>query len=347
MVPGVCHWLLANSGVEVTLLYNRSQDISFLGNLCGVQTREMKSESFSLSEQVEFIKIIAHNDFYWATSLSHPIFKSCRVLATVHDVAQLDLPTSSYNGLLHKLIFWFYFKSLHSKSKGLAFNSKFTRDRFKHHFPNNDIPEAITHLGSNKTRESVEEFNEIGKERYFVTIGNNRPHKNLPFMISSFLSNEKLNEYRLKVIGSNADLSPPPGVCKTNWSRIEFLGYIPDCELENQITHAQALFFPSLYEGFGLPAIEALSLGCPVIASNNAALPEICGDVAIYFDPRDRKSFESAIDTFFLAIQGNNLNNLSSRCRMQASKFSWNRCIEETSNLFVRILNCPKSLLSG
>lgn len=343
VVPGVCERLKDDSCKEITLICHANQDISFVGNIVGLRAVEMASSPFSLNEQLEFCKLISRDDYFWATSLSHPIIKSCRTFATIHDVAQLDLPTTSYNGPLHKAIFWAYFKSLHRKSACLVFNSKFTRDRFRYYFPENLVPEAITHLGVKESLATYVDLAGVRKENFFIAIGNSRPHKNLPFLINSFLLNKNLSDFRLKVIGCSGNFSPSVGKSMAESTRVEFLGYIPESELKNQICRAQALFFPSLYEGFGLPAIEAMSLGCPVIASNTSALPEVCGDAAIYFDPLDRHSFNSAIDAFFLAIRKTNPVELSSRFRLQASRFSWLNCINETASLFEETLNCQKS----
>ena len=68
---------------------------------------------------------------------------------------------------------------------------------------------------------------------------------------------------------------------------MKFLGFVPDDDLGALYANAAWFLFPSLYEGFGLPALEAMANGCPVIAANAAALPEVCGNAALYFDPRD------------------------------------------------------------
>ena len=68
---------------------------------------------------------------------------------------------------------------------------------------------------------------------------------------------------------------------------LKWLGFVPDEELNVLYRHAQWFIFPSLYEGFGLPPLEAMANGCPVLAADAASIPEVCGDAALYFDPRD------------------------------------------------------------
>jgi glycosyltransferase involved in cell wall biosynthesis len=68
---------------------------------------------------------------------------------------------------------------------------------------------------------------------------------------------------------------------------MKWLGFVPDEEINVLYRHAQGFIFPSLYEGFGLPPLEAMANGCPVLAADAASIPEVCGDAALYFDPRD------------------------------------------------------------
>ncbi len=76
-----------------------------------------------------------------------------------------------------------------------------------------------------------------------------------------------------------------------------FLGFVPDDDLAALYRHAAWFVFPSLYEGFGLPAVEAMANGCPVLAARAASIPEVCGDAALYFDPLDPASLADALRT--------------------------------------------------
>ena len=91
---------------------------------------------------------------------------------------------------------------------------------------------------------------------------------------------------------------------------------------------AEALVFPSLYEGFGIPLVEAMCCGCPIIASNVSSLPEIAGDAAIYFDPKDVTSIEKAL--LSVVSSRETRTALIDRGRARARRFSWERCAAET-----------------
>lgn len=105
--------------------------------------------------------------------------------------------------------------------------------------------------------------------------------------------------------------------------RISMLGYVPDEDLAHLYRNAAWFVFPSLYEGFGLPAIEAMANGCPVIAARVASIPEVCGDAALYFDPNDAQSLA---DVLTRAVQEPGLRNLFlSRAPQRLALYSWRR----------------------
>jgi glycosyltransferase involved in cell wall biosynthesis len=106
-------------------------------------------------------------------------------------------------------------------------------------------------------------------------------------------------------------------------SRVIHLGYVTDGELRALYSHAACLVYPSRYEGFGIPPLEAMACGCPVIASRTASLPEVCGDAALYVDPDDVRQLAAAIRRL-LCEEGLG-DELRRRGREQAKRWSWAR----------------------
>ncbi|HUT74614.1 MAG TPA: glycosyltransferase family 1 protein [Armatimonadota bacterium] len=107
---------------------------------------------------------------------------------------------------------------------------------------------------------------------------------------------------------------------------VEELGYVADADLLHMLVHAQALVYPSKYEGFGLPPLEAMTVGCPVITTRCAAIPEVCGDAALYVDPdRDRDLADALV-----RIEGDPQlrEALRGKGMAQAAKFSWRASAE-------------------
>jgi glycosyltransferase involved in cell wall biosynthesis len=99
------------------------------------------------------------------------------------------------------------------------------------------------------------------------------------------------------------------------------LGYVADAELKALYEHATCFVYPSFYEGFGIPPLEAMACGCPVIASTAPALREVCGDAALYFDPRDPRALAACFEQVFASAPLRSRMAAAGRCRAQ--EYSW------------------------
>lgn len=120
-------------------------------------------------------------------------------------------------------------------------------------------------------------------------------------------------------------------------SRIHILGHVPDHDLKAIYTGAQALVYPSLYEGFGLPILEAMACRCPVICSEAASMPEVAGDAAILIDPARSDELAQAIETIVHDTQTR--ADLVKKGEVQAASFSWTNTASQTLDLFKRVQN--------
>jgi glycosyltransferase involved in cell wall biosynthesis len=107
---------------------------------------------------------------------------------------------------------------------------------------------------------------------------------------------------------------------------------INDSILHELYREAHAFIFPSLYEGFGIPILEAFACGCPCILSNTSSLPEVAGEAAIYIDPTDRDSIAIAVERIIMDTELRHV--LIERGKKQLERFSWQRTIEDTLNLY-------------
>ena len=120
-------------------------------------------------------------------------------------------------------------------------------------------------------------------------------------------------------------------------NRIYILGHVPDHDLKAIYTGAQALVYPSLYEGFGLPILEAMACRCPVICSDAASMPEVAGDAAILIDPAKGDQLALAIETIVHDRQTR--EELVRKGSAQAAEFSWDHTARQTLELFKRVQN--------
>jgi glycosyltransferase involved in cell wall biosynthesis len=117
--------------------------------------------------------------------------------------------------------------------------------------------------------------------------------------------------------------------------RIIFTGYVPDEDLSALYSGAKAFIFPSLQEGFGLPILEAMQCGTPVISSNATSLPEVAGEAAILINPYDKDELSQAM--LNLLSDENLRNELTQKGLERAKQFSWSKCAQETVEIYQKI----------
>jgi glycosyltransferase involved in cell wall biosynthesis len=165
---------------------------------------------------------------------------------------------------------------------------------------------------------------------YFMFVGDMRPYKNVARALSAFAGISERN-VRFVVVGNLHTQDSVPLLSLVEQlgirDRVIFTGYASDDEVARLYRGALALVFPSLWEGFGLPPLEAMASGCPVITSNVASLPEVCGDAVQYVDPTSVDSIRSAME---LIIREPALReDLRGRGLERAKLFSWDRTARE------------------
>lgn len=187
---------------------------------------------------------------------------------------------------------------------------------------------------SNKLREFDIEY-----RKYFFFVGSIQPRKNLERLIRAyhqaihngdFVSKNSKDLPKLVLAGGKGWLADEIYALPTKLNikdKVIFLGYVKDSDLPYLYNGAIALLFPSLFEGFGLPVLEAFACCCPVLTSDSSSLPEVAGDGAILVDPRSIDSISKGIVTI---TNENNRKDLTKKGLRQLKKFSWDRCARET-----------------
>lgn len=162
---------------------------------------------------------------------------------------------------------------------------------------------------------------------YLLCVATLEPRKNLKNLLKAF-SLLKLSNLELVLVGKFGWGESLPKLDK-----VKTLGFVPDADLAGLYSGAKVFVYPSLYEGFGLPVLEALSCGCPVITSTTSSLPEIGGDAAVYVDPHNVTEIKQAITAISKL-------NLSSQSLAQAKKFSWEKTARQTLAVYQEVLKC-------
>lgn len=168
-------------------------------------------------------------------------------------------------------------------------------------------------------------------ERYLITVSSLKENKNFQTAVMAFLAVEReMPGLRLYIVGDLAtgNFKAMPGLLETceNNPHIKLLGRVSDEELIRYYSNALAFLFPSFYEGFGIPVLEAQACGCPVIASDTSSLPEVLGDSAMLCDPHKAEEFSEAIKR--VAGEDGLRKELIRRGLDNVRRFSWEASVE-------------------
>jgi glycosyltransferase involved in cell wall biosynthesis len=166
------------------------------------------------------------------------------------------------------------------------------------------------------------------KKQYLVYTGNLYPHKNIPILIEAC---EKL-KIDLKVICARSVFASRLPESKY----VEYLGRLSDEDMKKVYKGATGFVFPSLIEGFGLPGLEAMAVGLPVVAANASCLPEVYGDAALYFDPLDVNDLISKIKAVLLDEKLR--KDLIKKGFAQVKKYSWSKMAKQTWEIYQNVL---------
>jgi glycosyltransferase involved in cell wall biosynthesis len=196
------------------------------------------------------------------------------------------------------------------------------------------VDDAFTPVPREEARRRVRE--EYGLEGPFVLfVSTLEPRKNVPGLLRAFASAAPAIQHKLVLIGAVGwDAAPIFDTIAALGmeERIVRPGFVPHLTLPIFYGAADAFVFPTFYEGFGLPLLEALLCGCPVIAANNSAVPEVLGDAGILLDARDEAGFAEALVE--VVESEDRRNALVQKGYEQAARFSWRRCAERTREVY-------------
>lgn len=287
-------------------------------------------------------------DLYHSPGYILPYFSKFKSIVTVHDLIALDFPKLCQNETAA------YFKltlpqSIRKADHIITVSQK-VKDDVLNHFP--DISEEKIRviypgLKANfnsvldlKIRENIKSLYNL-PEQFFLFVGNLEPKKNLTFIIQAYtkIKNMRLCDHKLVIVGQlgwkyDSILSE---IKQSRFKQdIILLGYIDEQYLPALYAMADLFLFPSLYEGFGIPALEAMACGCPVIISNRGALPEVTGGAAYQIDPYDIDSLISAI---LLLLNDRELReNMIQEGILWSKNFTWQKTATNTFDLYQSLL---------
>jgi glycosyltransferase involved in cell wall biosynthesis len=254
---------------------------------------------------------------------SAPLFYRKQIV-TLHDVAVYKNPSwfSKLFVILYKLMSPIIVKN----AKRIITVSQFSKDeivRFLRVDPDkiDVISNSVSHF-----HVSAPTTPPLINGKYILCVGSVEPRKNLIRLLKAFSLINTI-EYKLVVVGGKNKLfnglSLDTELNDDTLDNIIFTGYVSDDELINLYSNAIAFIYPSLYEGFGIPPLEAMKFGCPTIVSNISSLPEICDDASLYVDPFSVESIQEGL--LQLILSSDTRERLIEKGSQQVLKFSWQK----------------------
>ncbi len=292
-----------------------------------------------------------------------PLFVPCPFVVTIHDLILTQFP-SRRASTLSFLRYWFKHLMYRlvigcalKRAKKIIAVSQFTKNDLIKQLKVKEEKIVVTYEGVTnleKGRDSLFVAKLDDKEtldyykitgRFLLYVGNAYPHKNLDFLLTCFAKlHPKYPDLRLVLVGRDDYFYKQLKIEAKRlnlWqaenvnSPIIFAGYVPDPQLKILYKQAFAYIFPSLYEGFGLPPLEAMANYCPVISSDQASLPEVLGAAAIYFSPHDEISLIEAVKK--IMADEPLRQHYVEQGRLQVKKYDWWECARQTLEIYQQV----------
>jgi glycosyltransferase involved in cell wall biosynthesis len=287
-------------------------------------------------------------DLFHAPHYVLPPLTPCRSVVTIHDCIHLRFPQYLPSRIGYAYARASLWAATHRADRVLTVSEASKTDILSYFkIPESKIDVIHNAIDERFNQPPPEDEVERVRERYqlndpFVLYaGNIKPHKNLERLIEAFHMFRRYGYDHVKLLIIGDEITKYATLRRTVHrlqlhKHVRFFGFVPDQTLAVLYRLAAAFVFPSLYEGFGLPPLEAMASGAPVITSNVSSLPEVVGDAALLIDPYDPESIADAMRRVFAD------DELRARMRerglVRARHFSWDRSIRRVHEIYEEVL---------
>ncbi len=297
-------------------------------------------KEFTFSEQLGLLWQIhkLKPDLVHFCMVQQPLLCRRPVVTTMHDLTTTRFRNPSKNWLIFsvkQLVYKFVNYYVPHKSRHIFTPSNYTKNdviKFSHIKPDKI---TVTYLAADKLTEPSEPLTQLLNKQFIMYVGRPTPHKNLDRLVEAFVSlHSKYPDLLLALVGKNDVLFErlKDHVKSIGWKNVVFTGFVTDGQLRWLYDHCKLYTFPSLSEGFGLPGLEAMVAGAPVVSSNATCLPEIYDKAAHYFDPYDVSDIARAINDVLSNPQLR--QKLIDAGKKRATEFSWQRMAQQTLDIY-------------
>jgi len=305
------------------------------------------SNIYGVKEQIKFpYNRINKGSILHCPHYNIPILYNGKLIVTIHDITHILFPEYLPNKLA-----WYYSKFMITlatkKADKILTVSKNTKKDLVKYFNINPRKVIVTYNGISESFKIVDKlyykylydkYKIKQHKKIILYVGNKKPHKNLETLLKAFYKSKFKKNSLLIFVGKDFDNYKNLNILSRKLKLDDYIihtGIITDKELVYFYNLADLFVFPSLYEGFGLPPLEAMACGTPVVSSNTSSMPEILGDAAYFVNPKSVDELKNAIDEV--------LDNYELRDKLikkgleRVKLFTWDRCINRTRKIFNRL----------
>jgi alpha-1,3-rhamnosyl/mannosyltransferase len=320
-----------------------SPDLAALGGYGGVELVDVGAPIRTPADQWALPRLLRklRPDVYHATYFAVPALVPGRMVVTIYDLIPRLFPQYWPNGLIRSTINAWMAYAVRRAARVITCSHNTAND-IARLLPAAVAKVRVVPLGVSPWTVERPPQAAATAAPYLLYVGSNKPHKNLPRLVAAFARIAPRTAANLIVAGA-WDARYPEARDEVRRrgldGRVRFEPQPSPTRLADLYTGATGFIFPSLYEGFGLPIVEAMVAGVPVATSDRGSLREVTGDAALLFDPTDESASAAAMER--LLTDQELRTQLSARGRARAALFPWNRTAQETWTVYEEVAALP------
>jgi glycosyltransferase involved in cell wall biosynthesis len=329
---------------KITVLTKRKRADFMKGIAPKFTVLSTRVKEFTFAEQTKLLKQVKalNPDLVWFPAAQQPVLYRGKVVTTINDLTTVRFRNPAKNWLIFTVKRWVYIwlnRYVGHKSVHLITISEFVKDDFARFANVNSRKITATHLAADKITDKPEAIEELQDKQFIMYVGRPLPHKNLGRLIEAFAKLRQTHPHlRLVLVGKKDSLyrQHEKDVQSRGIKNVIFTDFVSEGQLRWLYENTAAYVFPSLSEGFGLPSLEAMQHGAPVVSSDATCLPEINQDGALYFDPLKVDDMAAKIGAM---ITDKKLRDkYIVRGHQVVKQYSWERAARQTLEVFNQAL---------